>query len=207
MDLPSGREFDYAFKASLLGAPMEYRLADDALEWRKGAYAGRAAYGRIRRMRLSFRPMTMQPYRFLAEVWPADAPKLQIASTSWKSVFEQQRLDGEYGTFVIELNRRVAGARGNTIFVTGSPVFIYWPGAAVFVGAAFGVAALGVRALQSGAFAAAGFIAAFFALFIWQAGNFFLRNRPAAYDPHAVPQRVLPKLQAGLRTTSTEHLA
>ena len=207
MDLPSGREFNYAFKASLLGAPMEYRLADDALEWRKGAYAGRAAYGRIRRMRLSFRPMTMQPYRFLAEVWPVDAPKLQIASTSWKSVFEQQRLDGEYGAFVIELNRRVGVAGGNTTFVTGSPVFIYWPGAAVFVGATFGVAALGVRALQSGAFAAAGFIAAFLALFMWQAGNFFLRNRPAAYDPDAVPQRVLPKIQAGLRTTSTEHLA
>src|SRR5947207_10923926 len=91
----------------------------------------------------------------------------------------------------IELNRRVGAAGGDTTFVTGSPVFIYWPGVAVFVGAAFGVAALGVRALQVGAFAAAGFIAAFLALFMWQAGNFFLRNRPAAYDPHAVPQRVL----------------
>src|SRR5260370_38326112 len=146
MDLPSGREFNYAFKASLLGAPMEYRLADDALEWRKGAYAGRAAYGGIRRVRLSFRPMTMQPYRFLAEVWPVDAPKLQIASTSWKSVFEQQRLDGEYGAFVIELNRRVGAAVGHTTHVTGSPGFLYRPGAPVFVRPAFRGAALGLPA-------------------------------------------------------------
>jgi hypothetical protein len=194
MDLPSGpTEFNYAFKASLLGAPLEYRLADDALEWRRGASAGRAAYGHIRRIRLSFRPMTMQNYRFLAEVWPADASKLQIASTSWKSVFEHQRLDAEYRAFVVELNRRVGAARGNTSFVTGSPVFIYWPGVAVFIGAAFGVAALAVRALQVEAFAAAAFIAAFFALFMWQAGNFFLRNRPGVYAPDAVPPRLLPK--------------
>ena len=41
----------------------------------------RTPYDRIRRIRLSFRPMTMQNYRFLTEVWTADGPKLQIAST------------------------------------------------------------------------------------------------------------------------------
>ena len=57
-------EFSYAYKSSLMGAPFEFRLAPDALEWRKGGIAGRTPYGRIRRIRLSFRPMTMQNYRF-----------------------------------------------------------------------------------------------------------------------------------------------
>src|SRR5215510_3964585 len=28
---------DYAYKPSLMGAPMEFRLAEDALEWRRGS--------------------------------------------------------------------------------------------------------------------------------------------------------------------------
>src|SRR5262245_56055623 len=60
----------YSYKASLLGAPFEFCLAADALEWRKGRHAGRTPYRDIRRIRLSFRPATMQSYRFIAEVWP-----------------------------------------------------------------------------------------------------------------------------------------
>ena len=172
---------------------MEFRLAQDALEWRKGSSAGRVAYGRIRRVRLSFRPMTMQNYRFLTEVWSADAPKLQIASTSWKSLVEHQRLDGEYGAFVRELSRRVGAAGGQTSLELGSPALIYWPGVVVFAGASLAIAGLAVRALQVGAYGGAAFIAAFCALFLWQAGGFFFRNRPGTYSADAVPPQVLPK--------------
>jgi len=82
----------YAYKPSLMGAPLELRLTSEALEWRRGGPSHRIPYGRIRRIRLGFRPMTMQNYRFLTEVWVAEGPKLQIASTSWKSVFEHERL-------------------------------------------------------------------------------------------------------------------
>ena len=167
-------EFSYAYKSSLVGAPLEFHLSPDALEWRKGGVAGRTVYGSVRRIRLSFRPMTMQNYRFVTEVWPESGPKLQIASTSWKSLVEHQRLDAEYCAFVSELSRRVGAAGGNTAFDTGSPAFLYWPGVLVFTGAAF--------------------IAAFFALFLYQAGNFFRRNRPGTYSPNAVPPLLLPKI-------------
>jgi hypothetical protein len=186
-------EFCYAFKSSLIGAPLELQLTDDALEWRKGSARGHAPYGRIRRVRLSFRPMTMQHHRFLAEVWPADGPKLQIASTSWKSMFEHERLDAQYAAFVTELSRRIGAAGGRTSFECGSPALIYWPGVVVLVGATIGIAALTVRALQTEAFAGAAFIAAFLALLLWQAGGFFLRNRPASYRPDAVPPLLLPR--------------
>ena len=185
--------FAYVYKSSLMGAPLEFHLAPDALEWRKGGIAGRTPYGSVRRIRLSFRPMTMQNYRFLTEVWPENGPKLQIASTSWKSLVEHQRLDAEYSAFVSELSRRVGAAGGNTAFDTGSPAFLYWPGVIVFIGAALAIAALAVRALSEQAWGGAAFVAAFFALFLYQAGNFFRRNRPGTFSPDAVPSLLLPK--------------
>jgi hypothetical protein len=193
MSSVNSAEFSYAYKSSLVGAPLEFQLAPDALEWRKGGIADRTPYGSVRRIRLSFRPMTMQNYRFVTEVWPESGPKLQIASTSWKSLVEHQRLDAEYRAFVSELSRRVGAAGGNTAFDTGSPAFLYWPGVLVFTGASFALTALAVRALQEQAWGGAAFIAAFFALFLYQAGNFFRRNRPGTYSPDAVPPLLLPK--------------
>src|SRR5258707_159174 len=109
----------YAYKPSLLGAPHEFRLARDALVWRVGGRAGHAPYDRIRRLRLSFRPVTLQSYRFLAEVWPDAGPKLQIASTSWRSMVELERLDQAYAAFVAELGRRIGGTGARTSFETG----------------------------------------------------------------------------------------
>jgi hypothetical protein len=185
-------EFYYAFKSSLVGAPLELGLAPDAVEWRRGAVSGRTSYRAIRRLRLSFRPLTMQSHRFLAEIWPADGAKLQITSTSWKSMFEQERLDAAYAAFIAELSRRVGAAGGQTSFECGSPALIYWPGVILVTGASLGIATLALRALQVGAFAGAAFIGAFLALFLWQAGNFFRRNRPGTYQPDAVPPRLLP---------------
>jgi hypothetical protein len=186
-------EFHYAYKSSLMGAPLEFHLAPDALEWRKGGITGRTPYGAVRRIRLSFRPMTMQNYRFVTEIWPESGPKLQIASTSWKSLVEHQRLDTEYRVFVSELSRRAGAAGGNAAFDTGSPALLYWPGVIIFVGAALAIVALAVRALQQPAWGGAAFIAAFLALFLYQAGNFFRRNRPGRYSPNAVPPLLLPK--------------
>jgi len=195
-DTADGHTVDptYAFKSSLMGAGFELRLAIDALEWRRGGQAGRVPYDRIRRIRLSFRPMTMQNYRFLTEVWPASGPKLQIASTSWKSLVEHERFDAPYRAFVIELCRRIGAAKDLASFETGSPAWIYWPGVAVFVAASLGLAGLLVRALMTEVWSGAAFVAAFLGLFLWQAGNLFRRNRPGTFRPEAVPPQVLPKI-------------
>ena len=75
----------YAYKPSLMGAAWEFRLAPDAIEWHIGRYQGRTAYTRIARVRLSFRPVTMQTRRFVTEIWPVDSPRILIASSSWKA--------------------------------------------------------------------------------------------------------------------------
>src|ERR1051325_8009904 len=149
-DAATGDNLAYSYKSSVIGAPFEFRLAPDALHWGKGGSRGRTEYRRIQRVRLGFRPMTMQNHRFVAEVW-TDGPKLTIESTSWKSMVEHERLDPRYRAFVAELCRRIAAAVGQTVFQTGSPVSLYWIRVAVFVGASLALAGLIVRALQIGA--------------------------------------------------------
>jgi hypothetical protein len=62
----------------------------------------------------------------------------------------------------------------------------------LFAAAALGLAALTVRAVHERAFAAAGLIGAFFALFLWQAGGYFARNRPGRYEPRSLPRALMP---------------
>jgi hypothetical protein len=182
----------YTHKPSLMGAPWEFRLGEDGLAWRMGWREGRIPYRSIRRVRLSFRPVTMQSRRFLTEVWSAGGPKLTIASTSWRSIFEQVAQDAAYGAFVRALHTRIAAAGGEAAFERGSPAVLYWPGVVIAAGAALGLALLTLHALQSGVLGAAAIIGAFFGLFLWQSGNFFGRNRPGRYLPHALPSDLVP---------------
>jgi hypothetical protein len=192
-DSDGSRDPVYAYKPSLLGAPFEFRLAPTALEWSRGRFNDRVPYDRIRRLRLSFRPVTMQSHRFVAEIWSAAGPKLEICSTSWRSIVEQERHDAAYSAFIAELHRRIAAGGATVSFETGSPVALYWLGLAMFAGASLALAALTVRALQIGAPGGAAIVGGFLALFLWQVGTFFRRNRPGSYQPHTLPPEVLPR--------------
>lgn len=188
-----GDTLDYAYKPSLLGPAHEFRLDAKALEWSGGRRTLRIPLERIRRIRLSFRPQSLQNYRFVAEVWSEGAPKLTIASTSWRGMVDQQRHDAAYRAFVSALTRRAAASGAGISLETGSPPALYWPGLALFIGVSVLLAALVVRALQAGAFAGAAFVAVFFVLCLWQIGGFFRRNRPGRYRPDAIPSEVLPR--------------
>jgi hypothetical protein len=175
-----------------MGAAWELRLRPDVLEWRVGRHHGHVAYGRIARIRLSYRPVTMQPQRFVTDIWPLGSARLSIASTTWRSMIEQARQDQAYGSFIRELHRRVARAGAAASFQTGTPSILYWPGLAIFTGAGLTLAALTIRALQIGAFAGAAFVGAFLVLFIWQSGAYFRRNRPGRYRPDDIPTDLVP---------------
>jgi hypothetical protein len=184
----------YAYKPALIGAPWELRLKPDGLAWRVGRHSGTVGYRGIRRVRLSFRPVTLQSQRFLAEIWSADGPKIQIASSSWRSLTEQERQDAAYVAFITELHRRLAAAGTTAMFSIGMPAVLYGIGVVVFTAATLAFVGLTVRALQLGETAAAAVVGAFFLLFAWQVGRYFLRNRPATYRPEALPPAVLPRV-------------
>ncbi len=183
----------YTYRPSLLGAPWQFKLVDDCLEWSVGRRSGRMLLRDVNRVRMSFKLGNMQPQCFRTELWAAGAPKLEIASTSWKSMVEQERLDHSYSAFVAELHRRLARAAAPARYEQGTMPFKYWVGFALFAAIMLGLAALLVRGLQANALGGAVFIAAFLALFAWQGGKYFSRNRPGIYRPDAPPPALLPK--------------
>ena len=190
----AGEDCHYNYRPSLLGAPREFQLTGDTLAWAAGPRAGRVPLRKVQLVRLSFQPASMQPHRFVTEVWAEDAPRLVIVSSSWKSMVEQERLDQPYVAFVGELHRRIAQAQAPVRFLRGKPALLYWPGLVLFVVVCLMLAALLSRALQIQSFGGAAFIAAFLALFLWQGGNFFRRNKPGLYRPDALPPDLLPKV-------------
>lgn len=183
----------YSYRPSLLGSAWTFQLTGEGLSWEAGRRSGRIPYRNIRRIRLSFKPVSMQSQRFIAEIWADDAPKLEIVSSSWKSMVEQERLDKSYSAFIAELHRRLVEASAPVRFEQGGNPITYWPGLVVFTGVSFGLAFLVIRALQSDAIGGAAFIGAFLLLFLWQGGKFFSRNRPGVYRSDELPTALLPK--------------
>lgn len=186
-------ETTYSYRPSLLGAPHEFRLGEHGLAWSVGRRSGSAAWRDVARVRLSYRPASMQSHRFLTEIWAAGAPKLTIMSTSWKSMAVQERLDEGYTAFVAELHRRLAQAQTQARFEQGTSQFQYWPGLVVFAATSLALAFLTARALQEHAIGGALFIAGFLAFFLWRGGDYFRRNRPRLYHAEAPPAELLPK--------------
>ena len=185
----------YAYKPSLMGAPWSFQLAPDGLVWSFRSMSGRIPYANIRRIRLGFRPVTMQNYRFIAEIWSDKGPKIPVSSASWKSMVEQERQDAPYVAFITDLHRRIAEAHGTPRLDAGAIPFLYWPGVAIFIGISFAVAALITRALQQGESTASLLLLGFFILLLWQLGGFFKRNYPRRYTLDQIPPDVLPKVR------------
>ena len=184
----------YAYRPSVMGPIRAFSLSDDGIDWDAGIRSGHIPYRNIRRLRLSYRPTSMQSHRFVTEVWAEGAAKLEIISTSCKSMFEQERLDQSYSDFVRALHHRMSNAPTSTRFEQGSSPFVYWPGLLVFACVALGLAGLIVRALQNGSLSGAALVVAFLAMFIWYGGNFLRRNRPGTYRPDALPKELIPSL-------------
>jgi hypothetical protein len=189
----AGEVAAYTFRPSLLGAPWEFGLTGDGVDWVTGRRSGHIPFRNIRRLRMSFKPANMQSQRFVTEIWTDGAPRLTIISSSWKSMFEQERLDKSYAAFIGELHRRIARAGGPVRFQQGGHPLLYWPGLAVFAGIVLASAVLIIRAVQADAVGGAALIGVFLALFLWQGGNFVFRNWPGIYRPDALPARLMPK--------------
>jgi hypothetical protein len=183
----------YSFKPSMMGAPHTFRLGPDAMDWEVGRHSGSIPYGAVRRLRLSFRPASLAPHRFVAEIWSDTAPKLTVASTSWRSLVEQERNDTAYAAFIRELGRRVGGAGRRAALEIGSPPLLYWPGVVICAVLALGLPWILFRAIAAGALGGAALVGALLAVFAWQLGNLFWRNRPGTFRPDDIPWWVLPR--------------
>ncbi len=92
-------------------------------------FQAKSLIGGITRIRMSFRPVTMQSYRFLTEIWSDRNPKLPIVSSSWKSLTEQERMDeaparGSLSRCIKRLPRR----KGHLAIAASAFALLCWPG-------------------------------------------------------------------------------
>ena len=69
----------YAYRPSLLGAPWEFKLVGNGIDWSTGSKAGHIPFRTVRRLRLSYRPASMQSHRFT--VWMTGGLKLVRSGT------------------------------------------------------------------------------------------------------------------------------
>lgn len=185
-------EFIYGYRARMIGAGSSFRLSEHSLEWNVSGLAGRAAYPMITMIRLGYRPSNFGSRRFVAEIWPRNAARLEIASASYRSMVAMEDQGPQFNAFIRELHRRIADSGANCRFEAGFAPWRWWPMFAV--GAATGLALifLAFHTLLRGDFGAGLLVLGFILLFSWQMLPLILRNRPRSYDPYNIPKDILP---------------
>lgn len=188
----SSEQIKYAFQPRMMGPVYEFALSKDSLDWTIGNRSGRVGYPMIKRMRLGYKPTNMATARFMAEIWPLNAPKLLLYSVSARSIIDTTDLGSEYAKFLRELHRRVEAANPNFVFEAGFPSWRWWPSLIVGVLTLFAVAYVVVQGLIGGQYLLAAVISFVGAWFIWQIWHIVMRNRPRRYKYDEIPPDALP---------------
>ena len=113
----------------------------------------------------------------------------QLLAASW----QQARQDGDYAAFVGELHRRLDAAGAAARFESGMHPVVYWPGAAIMAAIGGGLLFFLAKVIMNRDFTGALVVIGVMALFAWQVGTIFYRNRPRSYRPDDLPRAVMPK--------------
>jgi hypothetical protein len=182
----------YTFKPSLAGGVRQFELTDAGLAWQAGTRRGVWSYASIAAVQLSYRPVSMQPRQFRADIISDSGQRQMVLSTSWKGFALVETRDEAYRAFMLALHRRIAEAGGHAAFHGGMRPIPYALAAGVLIVFAIVMVALIARALATDAFAGALFLVALGAVFAWQIGGFMRRNKPCIYTPDALPPQLLP---------------
>jgi hypothetical protein len=194
IDLPSeaAAGVRYAYKPSLIGAGHQFELTDHGLCWRIAGRSGVWPYAEIAAVRLSYRPISMQPHRFRADIEHANRQRMAILSTSWQTVTLMAPQDRDYRAFIVQLHERLSRSESKAALIGGIGPKTYAAGLVLLTLVGIATAGLFLRAILTGEFSGALFLVGFAALFGWQIGGFVRRNRPQAYTFDHLPERLLP---------------
>jgi hypothetical protein len=176
----------------LLGAACRFELTDEGLSWHVAGRAGMWPYASITKIRLSYRPISMQSRRFRADISGSQGRAIPVISVTWQSAALVAPQDDPYRSFIARLHERIAQADGKPMLLAGLKPIVYNLG--LIAVALVGISMLGlfVRAAMVGSYAGMLFLVGFAALFGWQIGGFLMRNKPRIYTLDGVPADLLP---------------
>jgi hypothetical protein len=182
----------YVYKASLIGSAHRFELTEAGLSWRIAGRSGLWPYSEFAAVRLSYRPISMQPRRFRVDIDHVSGARIRVLSTTWQTVTLMKPQDNDYRAFLTELHRRLKQAGSRAALVGGLRPTLYHAAVAVLAIIAVSISGLFIRALATGEWAGALFLIGFAALFWWQIGGFVRRNRPRRYTFDELPEELLP---------------
>jgi hypothetical protein len=182
----------YVYKASLIGSAHRFELTEDRLAWHVRGRSGLWPYADIAAVRLSYRPVSMQPRRFRADIEHVSGARVSVLSTTWTTVTLMAPQDRDYRAFITQLHRRLKEAGSRVELIGGLRPVLYHAGVAVLAIVAVSMTGLLIRALATGEWAGALFLVGFAALFGWQIGGFVRRNKPRRYTFDELPGELLP---------------
>ena len=187
----TGDNTHYIFKSSLAAGARQLQLTDTGLTVQT-ARTQFWPWDSIKAIRLSYRPASMQSWRFRADIENANGQDIKVFSTTWHSISQMARQDDEFRAFIVELHRRLQQANSSVRLTAGINPVLYALGLVAMALIGFSIAGLFVRALVTAEFAGALFLVGFAAWFTWQIGGFMRRNQPRIYTFDALPKDVLP---------------
>ena len=182
----------YTYKASLIGSAHRFELTEDRLAWHVGGRSGLWPYTDIAAVRLSYRPISMQPRRFRADIYHVSGARIAVLSTTWTTVTLMAPQDRDYSAFITQLHRRLKEAGSSAQLVGGLRPGLYHAAVAMLAIVAVAIGGLLIRAVSTGEWAGALFLIGFAALFTWQVGGFVKRNKPRSYRFDDLPAELLP---------------
>ena len=186
------RTISYAYKASLISSAYQFELTDAGLSWQMGRRSGVWPYADIASVRLSYRPMSMQPRRFRADIERVGGERIAIFSTTWQTISLMTPQDQDYRTFITELHRRMKAAGSKASLIGGIGKVTYAMAVTMLVLLAIAMIGLLVRALTTSEFTGALFLVGIAVWFAWTICGFIKRNRPRRYSFDALPETLLP---------------
>ena len=187
----TGDNTHYIFKSSLAAGARQLQLTDTGLTVQT-ARTQFWPWDSIKAIRLSYRPASMQSWRFRVDIENANGQDIKVFSTTWHSISQMACQDDEYRAFIVELHRRLQQANSSVRLTAGINPVLYALGLVAMALIGFSIAGLFVRALVTAEFAGALFLVGFAAWFTWQIGGFMRRNQPRIYTFDALPKDVLP---------------
>lgn len=182
----------YGFRPSLIGPPWQFDLTEEGLAFRKGMRRGVWPYADISRIRLSYRPTSMQARRYRADLRNGAGQKLSLVSVSWQTAALLSPQDHPYRRFITALHGRIAAAGGTPELIGGVSRAAHLASVIAVALVIAAMAGLFVRAALLGAVGGMVFLAGFAALFGWTVGRLLYRNRPRGYRLDAIPDDLLP---------------
>jgi len=188
----AAERLEYRFKPSLLGALWSFTLTADALIWRHGRREAVFPLDEIARLRLTYRPQSLQARRYRTDIIMTDGRRVALISVTWRAMLALTPQSRDYTAFVRALHQRLVARGSKAIGFCGLARPLYLAGLFGLGLIALAMLVLAIGALAQGYLSGAGFIVAFLALGGWQLGTYFWRNRPRTYRLDAVPDELVP---------------